>query len=90
MLLDDDVVTDGEAKAGAFSGRLGRKERIEDLLLHLGRNASAIGSGQASASMERAFVTDNEIDDSTSGRNWNILWPSDHRFRPILRSSIDG
>ena len=25
-----------------FSGRLGREERIEHLLLHLGRNASAI------------------------------------------------
>ena len=42
MLLDDDVVTDGETKPGSFSGRLGRKERIEDLLLHLGRDASAI------------------------------------------------
>ena len=42
MLLDDDVVTDGEAKPGAFSGGLGRKERIEDLFLHLGWNAGAI------------------------------------------------
>ena len=42
MLLDDDVVTDGQAKASAFSGRLRRKERIEHLLLHLGRNAGAV------------------------------------------------
>ena len=27
MLLDDDVVTNGEAKASAFSGRLGREGR---------------------------------------------------------------
>ena len=42
MLLDDDVVTDREAKPGAFSGRLGRKERVEHLFLHLGRNAGAV------------------------------------------------
>ena len=27
MLLHDDIVADGGAKAGAFSGKLGRKER---------------------------------------------------------------
>ena len=42
MLLDDDVVADGETEAGAFAGRLGCKERIEDLFLHLGRDAGAI------------------------------------------------
>ena len=42
MLLDDDVVTDGKAKARAFSGRLGREERIEHLFLHIGRNAGAV------------------------------------------------
>ena len=42
MLLDDDVVADGEAKSGTFSGRLGREERIEDLFLHLGRNPGAV------------------------------------------------
>ena len=42
MLLDDDVMANGQAKARAFSGRLGRKERIEDLLLHLRRNAGAV------------------------------------------------
>ena len=42
MLLDDDVVTDREAEPGAFSGRLRREERIEDLLFHLGRNAGAV------------------------------------------------
>jgi len=42
MLLDDDVVADGEAKAGAFSGRLGREKRVEYLFFHVGRDASAV------------------------------------------------
>ena len=42
MLLDDDVVTDGEAKPGALSGRLGRKERVEHLFFHVRRNTSAV------------------------------------------------
>ena len=42
MLLDDDVVTDREAKPGAFSRWFCREERIEHLLLHLGWNAGAI------------------------------------------------
>ena len=32
MLLDDDVVSDGQTKAGALSGRLGREEGIEPLI----------------------------------------------------------
>jgi len=42
MLLDDDIVTDGEAQAGAFAGWFGRKERIEHLVLHLGRDTGAV------------------------------------------------
>ena len=42
MLLDDDVVTDREAKAGALSGWFGREEGIEHLLLYIGRNAGAV------------------------------------------------
>src|SRR5262245_418015 len=42
MLLDDNVVTDREAKAGAFSGRLCRKERIEHLFSHLGWDARLV------------------------------------------------
>ena len=42
MLLDDDVVTDGEAKPRSFAGGLGREERIEHLFFHLGRNAGAV------------------------------------------------
>ena len=42
MLLHDDVVAERQAEAGAFAGGLGREERIEHLLLHLGRNAGAV------------------------------------------------
>jgi hypothetical protein len=41
MLLDHNIVADGEAKAGPFSGGF-RREKGLNLLLHLGRNASAI------------------------------------------------
>ena len=42
MLLDDDVVTDGQAQPSPFTGRLGRKEWVEQLLLHLRRDTGAI------------------------------------------------
>ena len=42
MLLDDDVVADGQAKPGAFASRLGRIEGVEHLILHLGRDAGAV------------------------------------------------
>jgi len=42
MLFDDDVVADRKAKTGAFAGRLRGEKRIENLLLHLGRNAGAV------------------------------------------------
>ena len=42
MLLDDDVVADGEAKAGPFSGRLGREEGAEHLVPNLRRNTRSV------------------------------------------------
>jgi hypothetical protein len=42
MLLDDDVMADGQAKPGPFPGGLRRKERVEQLLLDLGRYAGAV------------------------------------------------
>jgi hypothetical protein len=35
MLLDDDIVTNGQAKPSPFTGRLCRKEWVEQLLPHL-------------------------------------------------------
>jgi hypothetical protein len=42
MLLDNDVVADGDTKAGPLASRLRREEWIEYLFLHLKRNTSAI------------------------------------------------
>src|SRR5262249_17506626 len=42
MLFDNDIVTDGEAKAGAFSGGVRREEGIEHLLFHFRWNTGAV------------------------------------------------
>ena len=42
MLLDDDVMTNGQAEPGPFTSRLCRKERVKQLLLHLRQNAGAV------------------------------------------------
>ena len=42
MLLDDDVVADGETEAGPFASGFRREEWIEYLFLHLKRHTSAI------------------------------------------------
>jgi hypothetical protein len=42
MLLHDDVVSDGQAKASALSSWFGREEGIEHLIPDLGRNTGAI------------------------------------------------
>src|SRR5262249_52001099 len=42
VLLDDDVVCHRQAEPRPLAGRLRRKERVEHLILHLGRDASAV------------------------------------------------
>ena len=42
MLLNDDVVTNGQAQPSPFTGGLCRKERVEQLLLHLRGDAGAV------------------------------------------------
>src|SRR5581483_3215116 len=42
MLLRDDVVADREAEPGAFAGRLGREEGLEQLVADLSRDAGAV------------------------------------------------
>ena len=42
MLLNDDIVADRKTKTGTLSSWFGRKEGIEHLLLHFGRNAGAV------------------------------------------------
>src|SRR6266478_3539716 len=41
MLLDDDVVTNGQTESSSLTGGLSREKRIEDVFLHLSRNAGA-------------------------------------------------
>jgi hypothetical protein len=42
MLLRDDVVGDRQAEAGAFAGRLGGEERLEQLVPDVVGNAGAV------------------------------------------------
>src|SRR5580704_6710033 len=42
MLLGDDVVADRETQARALAGGLGGEERLEQLVLDLGRDAGAV------------------------------------------------
>jgi hypothetical protein len=42
VLLDDDVVTNGQAKPRALASGLSREERVEQFVFHLGRNARAV------------------------------------------------
>src|SRR5580692_10630574 len=42
MLLRDDVVGDRQAETGAFAGRLGGEERLEQLVPDVGRYAGAV------------------------------------------------
>ena len=42
MLLDDDVVADGEARPSSLAGRLRREKGIKHLFFYPGRNADAI------------------------------------------------
>src|SRR5262245_66084769 len=42
MLLYNDVVTDGEPEAGAFSGRLRCEERVEHLFFYVRWNTGAV------------------------------------------------
>ena len=42
MLLDDDVMADGKAKASALSSWFGSEEGVEHLFLHVRRDAGAV------------------------------------------------
>jgi hypothetical protein len=55
MLLDDDVMADGEAKPSAFSGRFRCEERIEHLFFHVRRNAGAVVANPDFHAIAEAF-----------------------------------
>ena len=42
MLLDNNVVADGEAKTSAFSGRFGREKWVEHLFFYVRRHTGAV------------------------------------------------
>jgi hypothetical protein len=47
MLLDDDIVANGEPESGPFSGRLVREEGVEHLALNLRRNTRSVVIGKS-------------------------------------------
>jgi hypothetical protein len=79
MLLDDDVVTDREAKPGPFSGRLGREERVKHLLLHLGRNASAVVADPDFDAVAKVF--------GRGSKSWLVIASIRFRFACFRRTS---
>ena len=55
MLFNDNVVTDGKAEPGAFSGGLRCEKRIKHFFLHLRRNAHAIVTDPDFHAIAKAF-----------------------------------
>jgi len=80
MLLNDDVVADGEAKASAFSGGFRREERIEYLLFHFRRNTGAVVANADFHAIAKAFGRGSE--------GWHIV--ASIRFRLALGRSIEA
>ena len=56
VLLDDNVVAQRQTKTGSFARWLGRKERVEYLVHHLGGNTAAIVANPISTRSPRFFV----------------------------------
>src|SRR5688572_15686431 len=79
MLLDDNVVAQGEAEAGPLPGRLGGEKRIEHPIAHLRRNADPV-------------VSDPDLNgvaevSGRSGKRWFITRAVSLRF--ALRSGVE-
>src|SRR5262245_60044779 len=80
MLLDEDVVADGEAKAGSFSCGFCREEGIEHLLFHLGRNTVAVIANPDFHAIAKALGRGSE--------GWHVV--ASIRFRLALDRSIEA
>src|ERR1700682_4457924 len=79
MLLNDDIVTQRKAEAGSLAGGFCRKERIEHLFLHCGRNSGAV-------------VADSNFDAVTEvlGRDSEGGLVASIRFRFALRRRVEA
>jgi len=71
MLLDDDVVPDGQAELSPFTGRLCRKEPVEQLLLHLRGYAVPLSRILISTLLPRFLVGDQAV--PIFGPNFELL-----------------
>src|SRR5215468_9416587 len=79
MLLDNDIVTDGEAKSGAFSSGFRCEEGIEHLLFHFRWNTGAVVANPDFHTIAKAFGRGCE--------DWHIV--ASIRFRLALGRSIE-
>ena len=72
VLLHDDVVAHRQAKPGTFTGGLGREERVEYLLLHVGGDAGAVVTNPDFDGLAEFFVaairTGTKVSPSTDSR----------------------
>src|SRR5262245_334475 len=80
MLLNDDVVADGEAKAGPLSCGFRREEGIEHLLLHLRWNTGAVVANPDFHTIAKTPGRGNEC--------WHVI--AAIRFRPALDRRIEA
>src|SRR5262245_50818914 len=77
VLLDDDVVADGEPQSCPFSSWLGRKERLEHLFFHVGRDAGAVVADSDLHTIAEAFGRGRE--------SWLVVSPINLRRAPGCR-----
>ena len=80
MLLDHNIVADGEAKAGPFSGGFRREEGIEHLFFHFSWNTGAIVANPDFDAIAKALGRGSE--------GWHVI--AAVRFRLALDRCIEA
>ena len=64
MLLDNNVMADGEAKTGAFSRGFGREEGVEHLFFYVRRHTGAVVANSDFHTIAKVFCRGREsLDD---------------------------
>jgi hypothetical protein len=96
VLLDDDVVTDGEAEAGALPGRLGREEGLEDTRPHLvGEAVAVVSNPELDRAVARRARPDREASDPVGaslavvGGVAGVVRDVEERAHQVLRHRVD-